>query len=293
MSKLASRLLIFFIGLPIVLGIVYLPYYNHLALHILLSFVSMICAMEMHNLLSKRVAVQNKALVVSLATLVTVTASLTFVIPSFFPNIKLPFEVIEYVFAITLLVVLAKEIFSGDDFSKSIEKIISSAFNILYSGYLVTFVSKIAVKYQLVFTLLLIVFMCDSLAWFFGILLGKSNRGIFKASPNKSVAGFIGGLIGAVAGAVISKLIWPEILGDNYIFIAILCVICWLTSVTGDLAESVIKRSAGEKDSGHIIPGRGGILDSIDSIIMTAPFFFIVLSLLFPEALNVPVTLPL
>ena len=85
MSKLASRLLIFFIGLPIVLGIVYLPYYNHLALHILLSFVSMICAMEMHNLLSKRVAVQNKALVVSLATLVTVTASLTFVIPSFFP----------------------------------------------------------------------------------------------------------------------------------------------------------------------------------------------------------------
>ena len=123
--------------------------------------------------------------------------------------------------------------------------------------------------------------------------MGKSNRGIFKASPNKSVAGFIGGLIGAVAGAVISKLIWPEILGNNYIFIAILCVICWLTSVTGDLAESVIKRSAGEKDSGHIIPGRGGILDSIDSIIMTAPFFFIVLSLLFPEALNVPVTLPL
>ncbi|MCI7397280.1 MAG: phosphatidate cytidylyltransferase, partial [Spirochaetia bacterium] len=53
------------------------------------------------------------------------------------------------------------------------------------------------------------------------------------------------------------------------------------SSIVGDLAESVFKRSADVKDSGHIIPGRGGVLDSIDSIVMSAPVFYLLFSIFF------------
>lgn len=54
-----------------------------------------------------------------------------------------------------------------------------------------------------------------------------------------------------------------------------------LSSIVGDLTESVLKRSSGIKDSGKIIPGRGGILDSIDSIVVSAPIFYLLVSILF------------
>ena len=50
------------------------------------------------------------------------------------------------------------------------------------------------------------------------------------------------------------------------------------SSIVGDLAESVIKRSAGAKDSGRLIPGRGGLLDSIDSILMSAPVYYVLIT---------------
>ena len=116
--------------------------------------------------------------------------------------------------------------------------------------------------------------MSDSIAWLFGILLGKNNRGIFKASPNKSIAGFIGAFIGSIATGILCFYIWRDIYTGSIIKMILISIFCTISSIVGDLAESVLKRSTGVKDSGSIIPGRGGVLDSIDSIVMTAPLFY-------------------
>ena len=113
------------------------------------------------------------------------------------------------------------------------------------------------------------------------MLFGKNNRGYIKASPNKSIAGFIGGIAGSILSGLLGIYIWPEIFIGSILKIIILGIIVAIAAIAGDLAESVFKRSAGWKDSGRVIPGRGGILDSIDSILMAAPVFYIFTILFF------------
>ena len=124
------------------------------------------------------------------------------------------------------------------------------------------------------------VFFCDSFAWFFGVLFGKNNKGLIKASPNKSIAGFCGGIFGSVLSGVMCWYLWNDLFTGtsektvNIWVLAGLGFVMSFCSILGDLVESVFKRSADCKDSGSIIPGRGGVLDSIDSIVFTAPVFF-------------------
>ena len=128
---------------------------------------------------------------------------------------------------------------------------------------------------------ILMVFMCDSIAWFLGVLFGKGNRGIVKASPNKSCIGFLGGFIGSVGAGILGYYLWPQIFSGSVLKIIFTGLCMALSSIVGDLTESVFKRSSGIKDSGKIIPGRGGILDSIDSIVVSAPIFYLLVSILF------------
>ena len=121
--------------------------------------------------------------------------------------------------------------------------------------------------------------MCDSAAWLFGVTMGKNNRGLIKVSPNKSVMGFIGGFAGSIVIGIIAHYVFPVF--DSVSKVILLGVITAFAAILGDLAESVMKRSARIKDSGNIIPGRGGILDSIDSIVFAAPVFYIAIQFLF------------
>ena len=123
--------------------------------------------------------------------------------------------------------------------------------------------------------------MCDSFAWFFGILFGKSTRGFVPASPNKSLVGFIGGIAGSIGCGVLLKVILPEVFTISYRNLIILGLITSVAAIVGDLIESVFKRSCDVKDSGNLIPGRGGVLDSIDSILIAAPIFYIGYNFLF------------
>jgi phosphatidate cytidylyltransferase len=132
---------------------------------------------------------------------------------------------------------------------------------------------------MVILVFLLMVFANDSLAWAAGMLFGKGNRGIIAASPNKSIAGFIGGLIAAVLagiggayflpGAFVSRYLHPVFAGG------LLGFLTGAAGSLGDLAESALKRSSGIKDSGALIPGRGGVLDSIDSVALAAPVFYV------------------
>jgi phosphatidate cytidylyltransferase len=131
---------------------------------------------------------------------------------------------------------------------------------------------------------LLMVIANDSAAWAMGMLFGKNNRGIIPASPNKSIAGFIGGFAASIMvglGAThLAPETFPSRLAAPFSGI-ILGLVSGLAGALGDLGESAMKRSANIKDSGTIIPGRGGVLDTIDSIALAAPVYYGLYQLLF------------
>lgn len=96
-----------------------------------------------------------------------------------------------------------------------------------------------------------------------------------RLSPKKSWEGFIGGVLGSLAVGALASSILNESCG---VWIGLALVVS-LSSVVGDLVESMFKRDAGVKDSGNILPGHGGILDRFDAFILAAPFAFLYLLL--------------
>jgi phosphatidate cytidylyltransferase len=108
----------------------------------------------------------------------------------------------------------------------------------------------------------------DSAAYFLGCRFGRHK--LYPAvSPNKSIEGAVAGLGGSILGVIIAKLTcFPEIALVDGVVAALLI---GSFSQVGDLFESLLKRSFGVKDSGTIIPGHGGILDRLDSILFAAP----------------------
>lgn len=121
----------------------------------------------------------------------------------------------------------------------------------------------------MVLYLLLLISSADSAAYFVGRRLGN-RRLASNVSPGKSVEGVAGGL-SAVAVLAISVGLYFNFAAP--LGFVVLSIVTALVSILGDLTESVVKRRAGLKDSGSIIPGHGGILDRIDSFTAAAPIF--------------------
>lgn len=121
--------------------------------------------------------------------------------------------------------------------------------------------------------LFLITIFADSGAYFIGRRFGKTPL-LANVSPNKTLEGFFGGLLCAFIGCTIFS-IWthasPLVLGMLGVFLS-------LFSVLGDLFESMLKRQSGIKDSGHILPGHGGVLDRLDSMLAVAPMAVIMVA---------------
>ncbi|WP_051396352.1 phosphatidate cytidylyltransferase [Ignatzschineria larvae DSM 13226] len=131
--------------------------------------------------------------------------------------------------------------------------------------------------------LILLVIIADSGAYFVGRKLGKHKLAP-TISPGKSVEGAVGGIVLGILYAFVAVL-WlsggenpilmtanKTLLIVNFVSLSALVVI---VSISGDLFESVVKRHAGVKDSGNILPGHGGILDRIDALTAAAPLFFV------------------
>jgi len=119
-----------------------------------------------------------------------------------------------------------------------------------------------------VFLVLFVVMASDTMAYFVGMTFGK-HRLYELVSPKKSIEGSIGGLAGGVLGAVICKLwFFPEL---DVVDILVVGIGVGAFSQIGDLVESLFKRSFGVKDSGTLIPGHGGLLDRLDSLLFAFP----------------------
>ena len=116
-----------------------------------------------------------------------------------------------------------------------------------------------------------ILWVGDTAAMGIGSWLGKRKLAP-AVSPNKTIAGFVGGILGALVVGVIFYF-WKF---DNisYVHVGVLAVGCSVFGQLGDLVESMWKRSLGIKDSSAVIPGHGGVLDRFDSLLFAAPFMY-------------------
>ncbi len=187
-------------------------------------------------------------------------------------------EALQILLVITVFVLL---ILIKDLFSEKTIPLFSSKRFIITTFYLTSsFIFLVCIaNFNQEFTPLLLlgsfilVWVNDTFAFLVGKNFGKQK--LFPSvSPKKTVEGFLGGLFFA---CVASYFIWyfTNLLSSNYWLI--LGIIVSVFGTLGDLIESKFKRQAGVKDSGVIMPGHGGLLDRLDSIIFAAPFIFLFL----------------
>lgn len=128
-----------------------------------------------------------------------------------------------------------------------------------------------------IISILVIIWMNDTFAYLSGITLGK-HKLFERVSPKKTIEGFIGGIVfSCIAGILLAKYYLEESI-FHWIIIAL---IIGFFGTLGDLIESKFKRVAGVKDSGNIMPGHGGFLDRLDSIIFVAPFIYLFYQILY------------
>lgn len=131
--------------------------------------------------------------------------------------------------------------------------------------------------YLIYFPLLVIgcMWINDTMAYIVGSLIGKTP--LSKISPKKTWEGSIGGIILCAIVMGYAGFIYDDwfVFGQSISFWIILCFIAAITGTIGDLLESKLKRSAGVKDSGTLMPGHGGYLDRFDSLLLATPFVWV------------------
>lgn len=277
MGSLKQRILTAVIAIPVlIIIVVFLPFFDHLAFCLLITGITLLGSVEMHSLLSK----DNEKLSFTSYTgaLLPLAQYVQF---RYFPELELVFYTLMFLMGLTMFL----EIFlgAGDSFHGTWERNSKTILNIIYPGLFASFVIRIAfiadaAWYILLFFLL--VFSSDTFAYFFGIALGRNNKGIIKVSPNKSIAGFAGGLLVPALFGLLSAFLFPEVFSYSLFEGFLLGGITAALAAAGDLIESSFKRCAEVKDSGSLIPGRGGVLDSIDSIVMAAPVYVAILTVI-------------
>lgn len=133
---------------------------------------------------------------------------------------------------------------------------------------------------KLIIALFALIWIYDSGAYLFGVSIGK-HRLFERISPKKSWEGAIGGTLTALAASYFIPNFIPEINHIHWMVISLLIVV---SSTFGDLTESMFKRHFGIKDSGHILPGHGGVLDRFDSLFFAAPMMVMYLKIFIDKA---------
>jgi phosphatidate cytidylyltransferase len=145
----------------------------------------------------------------------------------------------------------------------------------LYCGVLLASVVGLRLRFDVGWVILAFVVTWgnDTFAYFTGHAFGR-HKLLERISPKKTWEGFAGGAVGGVVGALVTRaLLLPDELSVG-LAVAIGLGGAFLGPL-GDLAESMVKRAAGVKDSGKIIPGHGGLLDRIDALLFVAPWVYV------------------
>jgi phosphatidate cytidylyltransferase len=124
---------------------------------------------------------------------------------------------------------------------------------------------------KIIIGIFILIWTNDTFAYIVGKSLGK-HKLLERISPKKTIEGFIGGLVFTMLASYLLSCFFTFFSASTWIITGIFV---GLFGTIGDLIESKFKRSAGVKDSGKIMPGHGGILDRLDSVIFVVPFLYL------------------
>ncbi len=240
---------------------------NSTAVNLTISAVAIIAINEYFNSLSKKYKVERwigNILAILLA----------------FINV-LPKEMLILMFPIGIALLFFKVIIT--EMKTNFVDIAITGFGIIYIIGFIMFIPLIYMSEHgklLIWYLAISAWGTDTFAYLVGIKFGKHK--LTPISPKKSIEGSIGGIVGSTLIAIIYTYFINKICnaGISYLEITGIAVVLSVLSQIGDLAASSIKRYVDIKDFGKIIPGHGGMLDRIDSILFIAPFAYFLLTMI-------------
>jgi phosphatidate cytidylyltransferase len=279
-----QRLLVFFLGVPLfILFELYASFGRNILLVIVAMGIQLGALYETTGLFYKKGIKLNRAYLAALALLSSALVYLSPLYGSLLPSAKSPLELLLIISLLGSLAAIVPFAFSKkEELDSLLPRIAASLFSYFYCGILgacLVYIGSCFQQYSSpLFIFLLMTSGNDSMAWLVGVSVGR-KRGIVAVSPNKSLAGFLGGLSGSLLAGLISYYLFPNAGIASLISLLFVGLCVGVTVILGDLLESALKRSAGVKDSSSFIPGRGGILDSFDSLFFSAPLFIALASI--------------
>ncbi|MDD3235696.1 MAG: phosphatidate cytidylyltransferase [Candidatus Cloacimonetes bacterium] len=157
---------------------------------------------------------------------------------------------------------------------KSVPRIFATLFGLLYTSIFPAMITRIGLSNpdkNILLALILMIWIVDTSAYFIGMKFGK-KRNITAVSPRKSLAGFVAGGLAPWFIVVILWISKVNIMPMKHV--VLVAIAAGFIGQIGDLAESMLKRFCGVKDSSNLIPGHGGILDRADSILLAGSFLY-------------------
>ena len=249
---------------------------------VLIVFLALTGLVEFYNLARKRglpcfkVSGVIGGVLLMIGTFLNVTGKLgTYNSPARVNDFETSFLIL-FVLGLCLRQLMSKDNASG------ISAIAVTLLGLMYVPWLLNFLQKICYfphvegKYFLLYFILLTKFS-DMGAYVVGSLIGR-HKMIPRISPGKTWEGFAGAiLVSTGASLVFVHFLGSHMAGMNINHAIVLGIILSSTAVIGDLIESLFKRECGAKDSGNVLPGIGGILDLLDSLLFNAPIMYLYL----------------
>jgi phosphatidate cytidylyltransferase len=262
--RIATSLLL----LPLVLWLLAL---GGLPFALLISFAAAGCALELNRLFARghphRPEEHHRVLTFSAAA----SIAAAFLLP-LLAQVQVPFLSVKVVFAGLVIASFADALFFESEIGRTPTQVGIAVLGAAYPGLLLSALVRLRQldrgEYWILLALV-VTWFNDTGAYFAGRAFGR-HKLYPRVSPSKTVEGAIGGLLASVSGAIaVQMLFLPRL---PLWGAAVIGAGGAVLGPLGDLSESMLKRAWGAKDSGHLLPGHGGLLDRIDALLFNAPF---------------------
>jgi len=278
LTHLKTRVITAVVAAPVVLAIIVL--YGNIGLGILVLAV-VLCGLREFRRMLKASGIEIYWLLIGLFSCA-------------FAFLSTDIKVICLILLTSILAVLLRGLLSRGEPPVVLTEVAFSVFALVFLPFLASFVVSLgaipnpefpeysnAFGLQLVVLLLVLTWACDIAAYFCGRRWGK-HKALERISPNKTVEGFVAGIAASTLASILLCAFF-DLFSIGYA--AILGLLLGVFGQLGDFWVSLVKRAAGQKDAGALLPGHGGILDRMDSLLFNAPVMYVFATTVLDKAL--------